>query len=160
MNAYHIREARPQDLEGVYTVFNLTNTLHCQVHPEIFQEAVDPNDVKDYILAGIQEENAAVFLAEENARIIGVILAVMCQTPDISILVKRSYVSVENLVVVEAYRQQGIGQALMEQIHLWAQARGIKEIELTVWNFNQGAAAFYEKLGYRMLHHRMRKVLP
>ena len=54
---------------------------------------------------------------------------------------------------------QGIGKALMEHIHLWAEERGLKQIQLTVWDFNKGAQEFYKNLGYEMLHHRMRKEL-
>jgi ribosomal protein S18 acetylase RimI-like enzyme len=159
MSAYQIREAQLQDLEGIYAVFSLVDTLHCQAHPEIFQKAANPDDIKDFLLAGIQAEESVVFVAEDAGEIIGAINAWIRLTPEIPVLVERTYVSVENLVVAERYRQQGIGQALMEQIHFWAQAHGLREIQLTVWDFNQGAVEFYEKLGYQMLHHRMRKVL-
>lgn len=160
MSAYHIREAHSQDLEGVSEIFSLTHALHRQAHPEIFQEAGDPNDIKDYLLTGIQTDDAVIFVAEANGEIIGAILAILRQPAEISVLVQRTYASIENLVVAEAYRQQGVAQSLMNQVVLWAQARGLKEIQLTVWDFNQPAITFYEKLGYEMLHHRMRKELP
>ena len=100
-----------------------------------------------------------IFVAEASGGIIGAIIAGMRQSAEISLLVKRTYISIDNLVVVEEYREQGVGQALMGQVHLWAQKSGVKEIQLTVWDFNQGAIAFYKKLGYQMLHHRMRKEL-
>jgi GNAT superfamily N-acetyltransferase len=42
----------------------------------------------------------------------------------------------------------GIGQALLRRAERWAAERGASELELTVWEFNQDAIAFYEKLGY------------
>ncbi len=160
MNEYTIRKALPRDLEGVYAVFSLADTLHRDAHPEVFKEASDLADIKDYLLAGIQSEDAAVFVAETQSGIIGAVIASIRQTPDISLLVQRTFVSVENLVVAEESRQQGIGLALMERIHLWAAERGLKQIQLTVWDFNESALAFYSKLGYAVLHHRMRKELP
>ena len=160
MSAYQIREAQVQDLEGVYAVFSLADSLHRQAHPEIFREALDPNNIKDFLHASIQAEDSGVFVAEESGEIIGAIIAWVRQARDIPVLVQRTYVSIDNLVVAEGSRQRGVGKSLMEQIHLWAQGCGVKDIELTVWDFNQGAVAFYDKLGYVMLRHRMRKVLP
>jgi ribosomal protein S18 acetylase RimI-like enzyme len=160
MSAYLVREAHPQDLEGVYAVFSLTDTMHREAHPEIFQKPDDIAEIKAYFSASIQARDTVVFVAEANGEIIGAMIAEMRQSADISLLVKRIYISIENLIITENYREQGVGQALMEQIHLWAQKNGVKEIQLTVWDFNQGAIAFYKKLGYQMLHHRMRRELP
>jgi ribosomal protein S18 acetylase RimI-like enzyme len=160
MSDYLIREAVPSDLDGVFAVFTLADKLHRDAHPEVFRKPENPDDVKDYLLSAIQEIEAVVFVAEVQEEIVGAILAWQRQSAEISLLVKQIYLSVENLVVAENWRGQGIGQALMAQVHCWAQEQKIKYIQLTVWEFNQGAIAFYEKLGYQMLHHRMRKELP
>lgn len=160
MSDLQIRAALPRDLEGVNQVFSLADRLHRDAHPEIFQAVDDPQEIKAYLLAGIQAENAAVFVAEVGRQIAGAVIAWERQTPEIPLLVRRTFVSVDNLVVADEYRGRGLGQALMAQVHLWARQRELAEIQLTVWDFNQGALAFYEKLGYQMLHHRMRKDLP
>lgn len=159
MPDYEIRTALLQDLESVYQVFSLADTQHRLAHPEIFQEISDPKDTKDYFLSSIKSRDAVIFLAENCGEIIGGVLAWVRQTPEISIMVPRTYVSIENLVVVNAFRRQGVGKALMEHIHLWSKERGIKQIQLTVWDFNKSAQEFYQNLGYEMLHHRMRKEL-
>ena len=141
-------------------ILSLADQMHRQAHPEIFQQAERPAEVKDYLLASIQAKEAVVFVAEDGDEIIGAILAWERQPPEAPVLVPRGMVSVDNLVVTEAYRQQGVGQALMERVYLWAEERGLEQIQLTVWDFNQGALTFYEKLGFEMLHHRMRKELP
>jgi ribosomal protein S18 acetylase RimI-like enzyme len=160
MSDYQIRQAMPSDLDGVYAVFKLADKLHRDAHPEVFREPENPNDVKDYLLSAIRDAETVVFIAEVQDEIAGAVLAGVRHSPEISLLVQQTYLSVENLVVAEKYRGQGIGKALIAQVHHWAQALEIKYIQLTVWDFNQGAIAFYEKLGYQMLHHRMRKELP
>ena len=160
MSEFTVRSALPKDLERLYQIFRLADKLHRQAHPEIFREVHDPAEIKDYLLLCIQSDDAAVFVAELNVEIIGAVIAWERQTHDIPMLIKRTFVSVDNLVVVEGCRNMGVGQSLMDRVHLWAQTRGLKEIQLTVWDFNEGAQAFYKKLGYEMLHHRMRKELP
>jgi ribosomal protein S18 acetylase RimI-like enzyme len=159
MSAYKIRVACPSDLDAVFAIFSQADKLHRAAHPEIFQKADDPADIRDFLLTGIKSDDAAVFVADLNGTIIGAIIAWVRQTPDIPMLVPRRYVSVDNLIVDEQYQHQGVGQALMEQIHAWTRSLGLKNVHLTVWDFNQGALAFYEKLGYKMLHHQMRKEL-
>jgi GNAT superfamily N-acetyltransferase len=63
------------------------------------------------------------------------------------------------LGVAESQRGQGIGRALMEHTHEWARGQGIHEVELTVWEFNQGAMAFYSELGYTPIVRRLWKGL-
>ena len=41
----------------------------------------------------------------------------------------------------------------------WAAERGLHEIELSVWEFNQGAIAFYTELGYVTERRKMRRVI-
>ncbi len=155
-----VRKAIPSDLDGVYAVFSLADTLHRRKHPEIFKKAATPTGIKDYLLASISDEDAAVFVAVFHGEIIGSIIAWIRETPDIPVLIQHTYVSVENLVVIQAFRQQGVGKELLERIHLWSRELGIKQIQLTVWDFNERAQVFYKQLGYEMLHHRMRKELP
>jgi len=160
MSEFIVRRAKLEDLEGICKVFSLADTLHRQAHPEIFREAGDPADIKDYLLLGIQSDDAVVLVAELSGEIMGAIIAWARQTHDIPMLIERTFVSVDNIVVAEGYRNLGVGKSLMEQVHLWVQTRGLKEIQLTVWDFNEGAQTFYKNLGYQMLRHRMRMELP
>lgn len=53
------------------------------------------------------------------------------------------------LYVDPKHRHQGIGSALMHHVDVWAKARGDRQIGLQVFQFNQPALAFYQKLGYQ-----------
>ena len=52
-------------------------------------------------------------------------------------------------------RRQGVGRALMREAVAFAQARGLATVELGVHEFNAGAIAFYEVLGFRTGTRRM-----
>jgi GNAT superfamily N-acetyltransferase len=43
----------------------------------------------------------------------------------------------------------------MERAHRWALDKGVSEVELSVWDFNEGAIAFYENLGYKPTRHTL-----
>jgi len=71
--------------------------------------------------------------------------------------VPRRWLQVDNVAVLRAYRGMGIGRALMDEAHAWARAQGLADVELTVWEFNQDAIAFYEALGYTTIVRRLWK---
>jgi ribosomal protein S18 acetylase RimI-like enzyme len=53
--------------------------------------------------------------------------------------------------VVHRYRRSGVGRRLHEWLEKCAVVAGISEIFLEVRAGNQGAQAFYERIGYRQL---------
>jgi GNAT superfamily N-acetyltransferase len=160
MENFHVRPALPDDIDGIHAVYSIVEKLHREVHPEIFKEADNPDDIKEYLLASILSGDSIVFVAESDQEIIGIVIAQIRQTQNVSVLVQRTYLNISDLVVIESFRKQGVGKALMEQVYLWASERGIKHIELTVWAFNLSAKNFYQQLGYKILHHQMYKELP
>jgi ribosomal protein S18 acetylase RimI-like enzyme len=47
----------------------------------------------------------------------------------------------------------------MEEAERRARVKGATAIELNVWEFNVGALAFYDRLGYKTRNRRMDKTL-
>ena len=62
---------------------------------------------------------------------------------------------VEEIMVSETLRRQGIGQLLMQEFEAWAVARGCKLVGLAT----RRAAAFYQALGYEESAVYFRKLL-
>jgi ribosomal protein S18 acetylase RimI-like enzyme len=47
----------------------------------------------------------------------------------------------------------------MRAAEIWLREHGASEVELTVYEANRDAVAFYEAIGYRMLSRRMSRSL-
>ena len=62
---------------------------------------------------------------------------------------------VEEIMVSEPFRRQGIGQLLMQEFEAWARARECKLVALAT----RRAAAFYQALGYEESAVYFRKLL-
>jgi ribosomal protein S18 acetylase RimI-like enzyme len=56
---------------------------------------------------------------------------------------------IANLAVDRAYRQRGIGTALMRQARQWAWEQGLHVIMAEATTKNYPALCFYQKLGFR-----------
>jgi ribosomal protein S18 acetylase RimI-like enzyme len=146
--AYAIREAVGADYEGLLAVFEVVDACHREALPHVFRAPDGPARARAYVEGLLADERWAVFVAERQGAICGVVTVSVRETPDIPILVPRRYAQVDTLAVLPGQRRMGIGRALMARAHAWAREQGASEIELTVWAFNEGAAAFYEALGY------------
>jgi len=156
---YTIRKAKPRDYDALLPIFDEGDAHHRQALPHIFCEPDGPARSRAYLNALIADENTAIFVAECDGQIVGEVNVAIRETRDIPILVPRRYAVVDTLIVLQAHRRAGIGRTLMERAQRWALARGAAEVELNVWEFNVGALAFYEALGYRTTRRTMSRVL-
>lgn len=154
-----IREATPLDYENLCELFDEADKLHRDQLPEMFQEPKGPARDKAFILGLLADQTVGVFVAESDRKLLGLVQAAVKDAPPMSIFVPRCYVVVDNLVVKAGFRQQGIGQKLMDKVDHWAISKGASDVELNVYEFNQEAIAFYQKLGYETISRKMSKPL-
>ena len=66
----------------------------------------------------------------------------------VDLLTSPSYVEVAGLVVDQACRRQGVGQALMQAGEAWAMKQNLKVVRVRSNIKREDAHAFYERAGY------------
>ena len=145
---YFIRPAIIDDYTALDIIYSQVEHLHRAALPQIFRAPDGPTLNRDYFEAILADEQAAWLVAEKESELLGFVTVRVVQAPERPILLPRVYAQVDNLAVRVQYRRLGIGQALLQRAERWAAERHLSEIELNVWEFNQAAVAFYEKLGY------------
>ena len=155
-----IREALSTDYPALVPIADEVHTLHAAAHPSIFQPVGRasslPQAYFDDVLAG---DTPTIQVAESAGGIVGFAIITVFDAPPFEVLVPRRIVFIESMVVTEAQRGKGIGQALVEAAIVWGRAKGATTLELTVWEFNQRAKALYERLGFTTIHHTMQREL-
>lgn len=88
------------------------------------------------------------FIAKENDKVVG-------------ILAGHTYyqeVYVENLIVLEQYRNKRIGKSLIEEVESYYKDKGFENINLTTYAFQ--APEFYKKCGFKVEFVRENKENP
>jgi ribosomal protein S18 acetylase RimI-like enzyme len=153
-----IREAVASDFSQVGAVFAQELQFHVGLLPDRFQMA-EPIMTHGWFDEILGNPDKVLFVAEFDAGIVGVLLIMIRTSPADPIFHPRRYAYIDEVAVVERWRGRGVGRALMIRAHEWAQERGAKEVELHVWESNERAIAFYERLGYRAIRRTMKTQL-
>ena len=139
-----IRLCEEKDLGEVNRLLYQSTVIHSAGVPDFFvplEESISEKVYHDVLAA----EDQVLFCAEnEDGTLCGV-----CHLSlrNHSGWVELKNVHVENIVVDEVCRGQGIGHALMAEAERIAVEWGAKQLNLMCWQFNDGARRLYESLG-------------
>jgi diamine N-acetyltransferase len=155
-HSYRIREATIEDYEAIAALFLEGDWHHHRGQPDVFAEPVAPVRSRELIEAQLADERGTILLAEHEGEVVGLARIEEQRAPDLAVFVPRRFLNVDAVVVTERLRGSGVGHALMEAAHAWGLARGLTDVHLQVWEFNQDAVRFYERMGYTTLNRRMR----
>jgi putative acetyltransferase len=147
-----IRRAEPSDAEGLTRLGEAVGS-----EPEGWLVTTNGwrqvSDERRYLRAIRRYPNAAVFVAEDEGRIVGRLSIARDQHP------ASHHVADLGLMVAMSYRRQGIGTKLLEAAIEWARHSDVCKLELHVFPHNEAAIRLYENFGfvregYRHGHYR------
>ncbi len=155
-----IRLARDEDYGPVCALFAEGDAFHAAARPDVIRVPQGPARSREFMEHVLSSRDDLLLVAEQNGRLVGLIRAAVRMAPDAPMVVPRRYIAIEELVVTESARRRGYAPALVEQVHDWARERDIRDVQLTVHEFNTGAVRVYERLGYATVSRQMRRLLP
>jgi ribosomal protein S18 acetylase RimI-like enzyme len=101
----------------------------------------------------IESDDSVILIIIDGNKIAG---RVFCQISDHPPIYKYDqYGWIIEIEVLDEYRGRGWGKLLMAKAHEWFKAKGIHRIELEVAHKNSGAIAFWQKLGFIDVYHKL-----
>lgn len=142
-----IRFAREEDLPRVNELRRQVNDVHAAGKPEIFKPEFS-QELRDRIYAIWNDPDRELLLAEVDGAAVGFAHLHRVHRPETPYAVARSFLDIEEFGVDAAYRRQSVATALIDHIRAYAKEQGFHRLELNMWEFNQGALAFYEAVGF------------
>ncbi len=126
-------------------MIKIERTENFQEFDKLADELLDEYDSKNDVNYNFKQ---FVFTASENDKIVGILTGFSYYAE----------VQINNLVVLEKYRGQGIGSKLIKQVENYFAGKGFNNINLTTNSFQ--APEFYTKCGFELEFVRNNKENP
>lgn len=143
-----IRKIQKEDTKKIIPLLEQVSTLHINMRPDIFKEKTEANMEKE-ILDIINNEEKISFVAEENEKILGIIVLKIKEVINHINLKNSKVLWIEELCVDENNRGKGIGKILINNAKEIAKDLKCERLELNCWEANKDAITFYEKQGMK-----------
>ena len=111
------------------------------------------------LLQGHQQNTGRIFVAEVEQEVVGFINVQFEHESQMYLSSLVDYVYISDIVVLQAYRGQGIGTMLLQQAEAFARQKGATTLKINVLAKNQQATDVYQRIGFRPYEIAMLKQL-
>lgn len=136
-DAPRLRELSEFTFRDTYTEYNT---------PENMEKHVDKNFSLLQIETELADSTNQYMVCENGKDLIAFVKLVKDHSTEG--LNEERVVEIERIYVLEAFHGQQLGRKLIDFCDEWAKGQGFDVIWLGVWEHNQNALKFYEKMGY------------
>ena len=136
--------ARQQDRATINALARQVHAMHVSWRPDIF-EMVDELYSTERFQAAVAARQ--LYVARIGDVTVGYV-SLKIRDYDWSGMVRRKVMLLDEICVEESCQGQGIGKAMMEDVHALARAFSCTDLQLGVYPQNDGAVAFYQKCGF------------
>lgn len=157
--AIAIRRAESCDIPGVIRLLGQVLELHAVLRPDIFIPGTTkytPQELEEIFRC----EDTPVFVAtDDSGDVAGYAFCVMKRQPFSTNMRDFTSLYIDDLCVDESVRGQHVGSALFGYVKEYAKSRGCYDVTLNVWEGNDPARKFYERMGMFVKETQMEFIL-
>lgn len=153
-----IRRAEDKDIDRILELLLQVCNVHADIRPDLFIHdgtKYSREDLHEIII----DDDRPIFVAAEDDNVLGYCF---CQYkgPATSKCIKPfSQLFIDDLCVDESARGKRVGRQLFEYVKEEARRLGCYEVSLNVWEGNDAARKFYEKMGMKPKETQMEIIL-
>lgn len=154
-----IRRAEEKDIPKIGELLLQVCRVHHNGRPDLFCDGARKYD-DDQLREILQDEQRPVLVAVDEAdAVLGYAFCVMERRGDGGAFHPHTTLYLDDLCVDENCRGQHVGTALYDAVTALARERGCYNVTLHVWNCNESAMRFYDRLGLKCRQMELETVL-
>lgn len=142
-----LRRANGDDAQTLAVLAQSVHELHVAAVPHHFKP-VDSEPFADWYRALLARDDVRAWIAFSGDVPVGYAVAIAYSRPENLLALARSYSELDQIGVLPSFRMKGVARALVEMVLEDARARGIRDVELSSWSFNQDAHKAFAALGF------------
>lgn len=142
-----IRIATVEDIDGLVRLNAIVQQAHVDQRPDQFVP-VAPLALAAWFRELLPRPSCHAWLAASNSIVVGYLLSMHNSREATPFSPPRTWLELDQIGVDGAYRNQGVGTALLLHAVAFARANQIQQVELVTWAFNTSAQSLFRKLGF------------
>lgn len=150
-----IRKIGEKDFGDINKLFIKVDEYHRINLSSIFEKKENIGRTIEYLKNICNSEESELFVAEYDSEIVGIVEINIRRAVNNFLKKDREWVSLDTIMIKEKYRNNGIGEMLVDTVLDWSREKNINRIELNVYEFNKNAIKFYQRLGFETLNRTM-----
>lgn len=127
------------------------DAAHVDLEPSLLRHVKEQPRPTEWLELRFADRQEACLVAELDQQVVGFVWCKSQLPPALPAFIQEPVLVVGDLVVHEPLRGRGLGKALLEAALNWGRARRIRRVQLTVFERNERARAFYRSFGFRDL---------
>ena len=141
-----IRFAEVRDIPGMIKLLQQVGDVHHRIRPDIFRAGAQKYG-ETALKAILADKSKPIFVATDGETVAGYCFCVLKDYRGSGVQTDRVEIYIDDLCVDENRRGGGVATALYRHVTDYARQIGAREITLSVWEGNDNAMRFYEKMG-------------
>jgi|SRR5688572_4115840 len=142
-----VRPAVLGDEELLAVLNGLVHELHVANRPEYFKPTRAEN-VSAWFRSLLQKPTALIWIAEEDGVPVGYALAFLHERAENPFCPARRWCEIDQIAVDDKWRRRGIARTLLQRVLAEVRGRGIRDVEMGSWSFNEAAHHAFRRLGF------------
>ena len=154
-----IRKAEEKDIPRIDDLLSQVLEIHAAIRPDLFISGTrkyTDEELKEIL----NNEKTPVYAAvDENDRMIGYAFCVLNDYSGSNNMQPVKSLYIDDLCVDENARGLHVGRQLYDYVMKQAEEMGCRSVTLNVWEGNDSARAFYEKMGFGIQKTVMEKII-
>ena len=141
-----IRRAEQADIPGLIRLLYQVGQVHHELRPDLFRAGAIKYTPEELEVL-LSDETKPIFAAVEGNDLLGYCFCQVESWQGSTALTDRTELYIDDLCVEESCRVQGVAGALYRHVLDYGKGIGCGFVTLNVWQGNEGAMRFYEKMG-------------
>ena len=153
-----VRRAEAKDIDKVSKLLSEVLEIHAKLRSDIFISGTTKY-TKEELTNIFQNDDTPGGVAIDNDEVVGYAFCVIKKQPFSTNMVDFETLYIDDLCVDEECRGKHVGTILYKHVLDYAKEIGCYDVTLNVWEGNDNARAFYEKMGMFVKETQMEVIL-
>ncbi len=144
-----IRRAEEKDIPKVMKLLSQVLEIHAGIRPDVFLPGTTKYSGQELTELFRNDRTPVYVIVDGNNEVLGYAFCVIRERKVSRHMKPRASLFIDDLCIDEARRHETLGEQLFRFVTREAVRLGCEEVCLTVWEGNDAARRFYEKMGMR-----------